>query len=844
MTTALLICAANLFAATTSHVDPFVGTTFTGHTFPSACVPSAATGRTAESCNCGWEFSRDRTTWKPVELPHDWAIEGPFDVEKGDPATAKLPWKGVGYYRKTFVLDAAPKGRRVFLELDGVMCDGTVFVNGQPCAHRTYGYLGMTADMTPYLYAGTNTVVVRADTTKLRSRWYPGAGIYRNVRKVETDDIYIDRRDVSISTPVVTDESATVLVNVGVTNRRLTDEHPSVTVEILSPGGERVARSDSRTLLVEAGSTGDLAISVDIPKPERWRMEDDAKLYTTVVSVASEDGRAKDSVSFRTGIRDFRFDAERGFFLNGERVQLRGSCLHSDLGVLGMAFNKSAMRRQLRILKDMGCNAIRTSHNPPAPELLDLCDEMGMFVWDECFDKWNETCGRGDEPLEEFVESNLRDFVRRDRNHPCVFVWSIGNEIPSGGGYAPGQETWNIPHTLGTTAERCTRFRDVVRSEDPEGGRPVGIGSCFTQAVGRGDYANLDITGWNYGAQYRVMKKAYPDKPLIYSESASAFSVYGYYADRLPTNKVDYAVKDFSVDSYDRNSASWSDIADREFDRMAKDKYVAGEFVWTGIDYLGEPSPYAGDWVEGLEGGLKPANRARSSYFGIFDLLGFPKDRVYLYRSHWRKDVFTLHIVPDHWTFPARVGKKLPVYVYTSADEAELFVNGVSQGRRRKGITAETRRDYYACTARYRLMWDDVVYQSGEVTCVAYAADGSVLGRETLRTAGAAASVVLAPESQTLPDDREELVFVKVTLADAKGTPVPADNRRIAFRIEGPGEIVSVGNGDPQGRDSFKATASHPLHNGRAGLVLRRTGTGPVRLTASAPGLTSAIHNF
>ena len=780
--------------------------------------------------NHGWEFSRDRKTWTAVELPHDWAIEGPFDAEAGDPNTGLLPWKGVGYYRKSFVLTEAPKGRRIFFEFDGVMCDGTVFVNGQPCARRAYGYLGMKADATPYLYAGTNTVVVRADTTKLRSRWYPGAGIYRNVRRVETDDVYIDRGDVAISTPVVSDESATVLVQAGVTNRRLTDEHPSVTVEILSPRGDRVARSGLRSLLVEAGATGEIVISVDIPKPERWRMEDGAKLYTTVISVASEDGRAKDSVSFRTGIRDFRFDAERGFFLNGEHVRLKGVCLHSDLGVLGMAFNASAMRRQLRLMKDMGVNAIRPAHNPPAPELLDLCDEMGLFVWDECFDKWNETCGRGDAPLEEFVEANLRDFVRRDRNHPCVFVWSIGNEIPSGGGYAPGQDAWDIPPALGTTAERSARFRAAVIAEDGEGGRPVGIASCFTEAVGRGDYAPLDITGWNYGAQYRIMKREYPAKPVIYTESASAFSVYGEYADRLPTNRTDYMRKEITIDSYDRNSASWSDIPDIEFLRMEQDGYVAGEFVWTGIDYLGEPSPYIKE-------------KSRSSYFGIFDLLGFPKDRAYLYRAHWNGKDFTLHIVPDHWTFPTRVGRKLPVYVYTSADEAELFVNGVSQGRRRKDPTATSKGKgaYYKGMGRYRLMWDDVVYQPGEVTCVAYAKDGSVLGRETLRTAGAAASVVLTPESATLPDDPAELVFVKVTLADAKGTPVPSDNRRIGFAIEGPGEIVSVGNGNPRGTDSFKMTASHPLHNGRAGLVVRRTGKGTVRLTATAEGLSPAV---
>ncbi len=797
-------------------------------------VRDVQAGRTTVDFNGGWEFSRDKSGWRAVEVPHDWAIEGPFDPE-GEANSGKLPWKGVGWYRKSLVLGDAPKDRRVFLDFDGVMCDGTVYVNGQPCGRQMYGYLGFRADATPYLYKGTNTIVVKADTTKLKSRWYPGAGMYRRVRMIETDGVYLDERDVAVTTPEVGAERATVRVRGAVTSRIPDDASATVTALLKSPSGEVVAGGRADVSVRSCGK-GTFDIGFTLENPVLWEMVPSAALYTTEVSVRC--GVMEDAVSFKTGLRDFRFDAKEGFFLNGRHVRLKGVCLHSDLGILGMAYNRSAMRRQLAAMRDMGANALRTSHNPPSPETLDLCDEMGIFVWDECFDKWNATCGRGDEPLEEFVEARLSEFVRRDRNHPSVFVWSIGNEIPNGGGFAPGQEIWNMPSTIGTTAERCARFRGAVLAEDAT--RPVGIGSCFPKAATEGHYDSLDITGWNYRQLYDEMHRRHPEKPLVYSESASTFSDYGYYAPTLPTNITDYAVADFSIDSYDRNSAVWSDIPDREFERMERDRFVAGEFVWTGIDYLGEPSPYLGEAVCGVR--LEKSRQSRSSYFGIYDLLCFPKDRAFLYRSHWNEDAFTLHVVPDHWNWER--GRSMPVYVYTSAAEAEVFLNGKSLGRRRKDPAATMADGYYAGMPRYRLMWNDVAYEPGEIKTVAYGSGGEVLGEETLRTAGPAAAVVLSPESDTLPDDGETLVFVKVTLADAKGTPVPRDNRCVSFSIEGPGRIVSVGNSSPRGFDSFKATSSHPLHNGRAGLAVKRTAPGKIVLTASAGGLDPATIRF
>ena len=796
----------------------------------------AAAGRDIIDFTDGWEFSRDRSSWRAVDVPHDWAIEGPFDPN-GDPHTGKLPWKGVGWYRKQMVVSSAPASQRIFLDFDGVMCDGTVFVNGQSCAHQPYGYLGMRADITPYLFAGTNEVVVKADTTRLASRWYPGAGMYRRVRKIETGDIYIDEGDVFVRPSKKSDGAWSVAVSGAVTSRRPASAAVSVEASLKAPDGRVVARGAAN--LDDAAMCGktDFAITLDVRDPKLWDMEPNAALYTAVISIAAGDGAPLDEISIRTGFRTFRFDPDDGFYLNGRRVQLKGVCLHSDLGILGMAFNRSAMLRQLRAMIDMGVNALRTSHNPPSPELLDMCDEMGIFVWDECFDKWNATCGRGDEPLEDFVSARLAEFVRRDRNHPCVFVWSIGNEISPGMACPPGQEHWAGSPALGTSAERCARFRSAVRALDVT--RPVGIGSCFPEAAPKGDYAPLDITGWNYRGMYDKMKARYPEKPVLYSESASALSEYGHYAAKLPANKEDYDAAGLGVDSYDRNAAPWSDIPDIEFERMERDRFVGGEFVWTGTDYLGEPTPFAASPVNGRA--VAHTDLARSAYFGIYDLLCLPKDRAYLYRSHWRKDALTLHIAPDHWTFPEKADTTIPVYVYTSADEAELFLNGVSLGRRRKDSSASYKTGYYDVLPRYRLVWGDVRYAPGELKAVAYGAGGEVLGEKVLRTAGEAVRVALAPEANAVPSNPDEYLFVAVSLEDSAGVAVPRDRRRVSFSVDGPAKIVSVGNADPRGMDSFKDVSSHPLHNGRAGLYLRRTGPGEVSLTASADGLAPAV---
>ena len=790
-------------------------------------VAASASARTVENFNAGWEFARDGEAFAHVAVPHDWAIAGPFDVKHGG-NVGSLPWKGRGTYRKSLVLAEKPKGR-VFLEFDGVMARATVFVNGQPCGHGDYGYLGFVAEATPYLLAGTNTVTVKVDTLDHASRWYPGAGIYRDVRLVTTDKVHFDADALRIETDHVLTGKAKVSVSGAVESRLLADAEAKVTAVLRGPDGQVVDDADDE-IEIDACGRGDFDLALKVRNPQLWKLEDGAKLYSLELRLAG-DGFS-DALVRRVGLREFRFDADRGFFLNGERVQLNGVDLHSDLGPLGMAFDVDAARRQLAVMRDMGANAIRMSHNPPAPQVLDLCDEMGLFVWDEAFDKWNATCGRGDIPLEEFVPRQLVKLVRRDRNHPSVFVWSIGNEISPGKATPPGQEDWAGPIALGTTAERCASFRRVVLEEDDT--RPVAIGSCFPVASERGDYTALDLVGWNYREMYVGSHAKLPGQPVLYSESASALSEFGFYADTPPTNKTDFAFRTENVDSYDLNAAPWSDIPDREFARMERDTFCAGEFVWTGIDYLGEPTPYQPSAEK--QYGYLP--RSRSSYFGICDLCALPKDRFYLYRSHWNRKDFTLHLVPGHWNFPKKAGQNVPVFVYTSADEAELFVNGRSLGRRKKdptaGVVDDNPANYYSVMPRYRLMWNDVPYAPGEVKAVAYGKDGRVYGEKVLRTAGAPTQIVLTPEPRY-----GNLCVVVVTLADRDGTFVPNDSRRISFAAEGC-EIAAVGNSDPRSFESFKDVSGHSLAFGRAAVYLRLKPGRPAKLTATAGGLAAA----
>ncbi len=639
----------------------------------------------------GWRFARDLTpeaqmkptaeafddsTWDAVEVPHDWAIAGPFDPDAPG-GSGKLPWRGVGWYRRDFQLseeqmDGIRAGGALWLEFDGVMARPSVHVNGKLAGGWNYGYMGFRVDASELVHVGRNTLAVRADTRDHHSRWYPGAGIYRAVRLVVAPALHVVPDSLFVSTPAVAKQSATVHVAFTVTNRLDGSRRVEAGVRIAPPGSADGVVAEGRTSLsVEAKGTRRVSFDLEVRNPRLWDLEK-PELYTATAGVLQ--GGRLDVQATRFGVRTAVFTADDGFHLNGRRVQLHGVDLHSDMGPLGMAFNRSVMRRQLQIMKDMGANALRTSHNACDPQVLELCDEMGFVVWNECFDKWEGTSGRrNDENLEDYVAANLRAFAKRDRNHPSVVAWSIGNEIPTA--------TTNYP--AGMSEARFHVFRNAIREFDAT--RPVGIGCCHGDAIARGLFAELDITGWNYGGQYRNIKARHPDKPVVYTESASAVSSYGHFEQPPAASKTDYDVKAGEVGAYEHNAAPWSDIPDVEFARMERDRYCAGEFVWTGIDYLGEPTPYVRYESFPMMEHLKNEELARSSYFGIVDLMGIPKERYWLYKSHWNRAAGTVHISP-HWNWAGREGKATPVYVYTDADEAELFLNGRSLGRRVKGV--------------------------------------------------------------------------------------------------------------------------------------------------------------
>ena len=628
-----------------------------------------------------WKFSRseaitnasavayDDAAWQTVCVPHDWAIAGPFDP-KADGGSGKLPWRGVGWYRKHLALASTDANTRIYLDFDGVMASPEVFINGQKAGGWDYGYMGFRIDATPFVAFGKdNVIAVKADTRHHNSRWYPGAGIYRKVTLTRCAPVHVAHQATFVTTPVAQADRAEIHLATAITNTLATQTELTVDISLLDPKGKCLEKTQ-RTVTLPAHACAPLACTFTVRNPKLWDIGM-PHLYRAHIAVSSKTDADAETVRF--GIRSFSFPADDGFHLNGRRVQLYGVNLHADLGPLGMAFNRSAMKRQLEIMKDMGFNALRTSHNCPAPDVLDLCDEMGIFVWNEAFDKWDGTSGRrSDQNLEDYVSRNLRQFVLRDRNHPSVFVWSIGNEIP------PAKP--DDPKDPGMTRNRCAAFRNVIRTYDTT--RPVGNGNCFGNAIGMGIFEDLDITGWNYGGQYANIKRKHPDKPVLYSESASALSSYGFYAVPPPQNKTDYAVDALEVCSYDHNAAPWSDIPDLEFARMARDRYCGGEFVWTGLDYLGEPTPYM-HYFEQMRK-YPQEEMARSSYFGIVDLCGIPKDRFYLYRSLWNTNSVTVHILP-HWNWSGYEGRKIPVYVYTSGDSAELFLNGQSLGRRTKG---------------------------------------------------------------------------------------------------------------------------------------------------------------
>jgi beta-galactosidase len=773
----------------------------------------------------------DDRNWRQLDLPHDWGIEGPFKQEyPGE--TGKLPWWGVGWYRKHFTASSKDKGKQFYLDIDGAMAYATVWLNGKFLGGWPYGYASFELDLTPYIdFGADNVLAIRLDNPPDSSRWYPGGGIYRNVWLVKTSPVHIGHWGTYVTTPEVSQSAAKVNLKVSLDNNSASSAKVAVKTQVYEllngrKAGKPIASSAPMALMVAAGASEASTLTVQVNKPKLWSLQK-PNLYAAVTTV-EQNGRPIDAQETVFGIRTIKFDVDKGFFLNGEHVRLNGVCDHHDLGALGAAINTRALERQVEILKEMGVNAIRTSHNPPAPELLDLCDRMGIVVMDEAFDAWRRGKKKNDYHLlfDDWHEKDLRAQVRRDRNHPSIILWSIGNEI--------GEQGNPEGHQL------AAELRGIVHEEDLT--RPVTAGANNLNAGYNGFQKTVDVFGYNYKpTEYGKFRQSNPAIPLFASETSSAVSSRGEYFFPVSDDKSQGRA-DFQVSSYDLYAPRWAWPPDVEFKGLDEFPFTAGEFVWTGFDYLGEPTPYGGDSTT-LLNFTDPAEQARmaqqikelakirvpsrSSYFGIIDLAGFKKDRFYIYQARWRPELPMAHILP-HWNWPERVGQVTPVHVYTSGDEAELFLNGRSLGRKKKG------------QYQYRLRWDDVKYESGELRVVAYK-NGKQWAEDVMKTTGPASKLTMKADRATVRADGRDLAFVTVTIADKNGLLVPRSKNRVRFELTGPGEIVAVDNGDATSFESFQSKARN-AYNGLCLVIVRTKAgqAGAMRLKAQSEGLAGA----
>lgn len=777
--------------------------------------------RTETTLNEGWEFSKgDSGQWKEVRVPHDWAIYGPFDrandlqvtavKQNGETReslktgrTGGLPFIGRGAYRTNInIADTAQ--RSVTLVFDGAMSNAHVRVNGQEVAFWPYGYNSFHVSLDSVMRPGENSVEVDLENFEHQSRWYPGAGLYRNVHLVNTHRVHIPVWGTYVTTPRVGEDYASVRLQMRIDGAKK-KEKVEVSTVILDPQGQEVA--SDRSIYHAHGQ--DFTQSFLVKAPELWSPVTPT-LYTARTTL-SLDGKVVDEYDTHFGIRSIEYVPEKGFFLNGVPTKFKGVCNHHDLGPLGAAVNRSGLRHQVELLKDMGGNAIRTSHNMPAPELVEVCDELGMMLMVEPFDDWGyrpkSPNGYG-AVFKEWAERDMVNMVEHYRNSPSVVMWSIGNEVPS---------QWSSEGVA-----ELVMLRDIVRRLDQT--RPVTCGMDQIKGVlDNGFAAALDIPGFNYKPQH--YDKAYgklPQKLVLGSETASTVSSRGVY--HFPVNFKERNVHlhpDNQSNSYDNETCAWSNTPDIDFAMDDDREWVIGQFVWTGFDYLGEPSPYDTD-----------AWPSHSSVFGIIDLASLPKDRYYLYRSVWNDIDTTLHVLP-HWNWPGREGEVTPVFVYTNMPSAELFINGKSQGVRHKNDST--------LQNRYRLMWNETVYEPGEVRVVAYDASGRPVAERTMLTAGRPHHLVLTANRDSLKADGDDLLYVTVQVADKDGNIVPTDSRLVKFEVTGAGAFEATANGDPTCLMPFQ-NPEMKLFSGAATAIARSGKTpGVLTLRASARGVKPAV---
>lgn len=773
----------------------------------------------------GWKFTKGEVSnaempafndakWETVDIPHDWAIFGPFDKNNDlqnvavtqnfetqaslkTGRTGGLPYVGIGWYRTTF---HSTPGKQTTLIFDGAMSEARVFVNGKEACFWPCGYNSFYCDVTSLVNEDgkNNTLAVRLENRPQSSRWYPGAGLYRNVHVVTTEKIHVPVWGTQITTPYVKDEYASVCLRTTILNAGKTEL--TVVTDIMDADGQVVSTKTNKGVINHGQPFTQNFI---VERPKLWSPETPV-LYKAVSKIYSGD-TLLDTYSTRFGIRTIEYIADKGFYQNGKRRKFQGVCNHHDLGPLGAAINVAALRHQLTLLKEMGCDAIRTSHNMPAPELVELCDEMGFMMMLEPFDEWDiAKCDNGYHRFfNEWAEKDMVNMLRQYRNNPCVVMWSIGNEVPTQ--WSP--EGYKVAKFL----------QDICHREDPT--RPVTCGMDQVKSVlANGFAAMLDIPGLNYRAHlYDEAYERLPQNIILGSETSSTVCSRGVY--KFPVERKAGAMyDDHQSSSYDLEYCNWSNIPDIDFARAEDHEWTIGQFVWTGFDYLGEPSPYdTNAWPN------------HSSMFGIIDLASIPKDRYYLYRSVWNKEAETLHILP-HWNWEGREGEKTPVFVYTNYPSAELFINGKSYGR-------QTKHKNGTVENRYRLMWHDAVYQPGEVRVVAYDEQGNPVAEKTVRTAGKPHHIELVTDRSSLQADGKDLAYVTLRIVDKDGNLCPNDGRLVSFKVKGAGKYRASANGDPTCLDLFHKPEMHAFGGMLTVIVQSGEKTGEIELQATAKGI-------
>ncbi|MFJ1327922.1 DUF4982 domain-containing protein [Capnocytophaga canimorsus] len=807
-------------------------------------MSSLSIAQTSQTLEKNWKFTREDNKnfsqisvndkkWQNVVVPHDWAIYGPFDIENDVQRTAikqdgqvapiehsgrtgGLPFVGVGWYRTSFDVADFNADKKVFIKFDGAMSNAEVFVNGQKAGQWHHGYNTFFLDVTPFVKVKNNTLAVRLENLTQQSRWYPGAGLYRNVHVITKNKTHIPIWGIQLTTPEIEKNFAKIQLKT-----EIESQNPSnieVETEIFNPKGEKIA--SDRKKYNEFIVNNKIQQDIYVKNPVLWDIQQ-PNLYKAVTKIY-ENGTLKDTETTTFGIRKIEIKPNDGLYLNGRKIKFQGVCMHHDLGAIGAAVNEAAIRRQIRIMQDMGVNAIRTAHNMPAPEYVRIADEMGMMLALESFDEWAipKVENGYNRYFKDWAEKDLTNLVRHFRNNPSVVMWFIGNEVEE--------------QSVEEGAKVARWLQDIIHKHD--GTRPVSNGMDRPDHVFKNNMAaTMQVAGFNYRPfRYQEAYKLLPQQIILGSETASTISSRGVY--KFPVERKSMPkYEDQQTSSYDVEHCGWSNLPEDDWIQHEDLPYTIGEFIWTGFDYLGEPTPYYVEWP------------AHSSYFGAVDLAGLPKDRFYLYRSHWNKEAETLHVLP-HWNWEGREGEVTPIFVYTNYPSAEVFINGKSQGKRSKDLNIPLDGSYtqeaqqsFERQKRYRLMWLDTKYEAGEVKVVAYDKNGKAVAEKIVKTAGKPHSLRLTADRNVITADGKDLSFITIEAVDKEGNLCPNVNDLVTFKVSGAGTYRAAANGDATSTDQFHLPKMHLFNGKLVAIVQSSEKAGEITFEAKSKGLKSSV---